>query len=254
MISVFKIQCILYDLIKFFLKILKSVFSLKKLMESLSVYTELKSNKKSDTLLILSGYITDDWKALNGQFDIFTNSSGVDFLKDLGPQNHILHYFSAHHPPISEDEYRSRVQKVKKNENPAVIISSFVGRDIFEIPATYRFLPVWPFLKPYNGPSFLLWLGYKMGYKRIYLLGMRGTQMVGARMASSGVKEYYNTSIIYLALSTARMLMEFHSLFDLIQKKGTEIIQLDKNSWIQPKIKDRAVFELDDSWKRREDQ
>jgi hypothetical protein len=248
MITLFKSTCILIDFVKILYNLLLNLKNIQKIFDSIQVYKKLKSCRKSDCLVICSGFVTDDWKDLPKEFDLFTNSSGTNFLKYIDDKNHVLHYLPPHHPPLSVAEYKQRAIDVKNIEKPSVLISSFIGEDISYLPATYRFAQFWPFLRPYNGPAFLLWLGYKLGYKEIYLLGMRGTQMCGARMHSSGASELYRTSITYLALSTARMVIEYDKIFNKIQDNGVKIVQLDKNSWLQPNAANRVVVRMDDSW------
>jgi|TARA_B110000977_G_C10948419_1_gene443716 hypothetical protein len=248
MIAVFKILCILIDFIKILYNLLFNLKNIRKILGSVKVYKKLKLCKKSDCLVICSGFVTDDWKELPEEYDLFTNSSGTNFLKHIKSDSFVLHYLPPHHSPLSVSEYKKRAIDIKNNHKPSVIICSFVGEDIIYLPAAYRFAQFWPFLRPYNGPAFLLWLGYKLGYKKIYLLGMRGTQMCGAKMYSSGVPELYRTSITYLALSTARMVVEYDKIFNKIQGNGVKIVQLDKDSWLQPNTKDRVVVRIDDSW------
>lgn len=249
MMFLFNLQCIFIDLCKFILQVSASLMHPRKIRNSYLFYKKLKASKKSENLLILSGYLTLDELEFPSEFDIFTNSSGTKYLDKVPEGNYILHYMAPHHSPISEVEYRKRIDDTKANFNPGFMVASFDGEEVMTFSSVYRYLKVWPFLKPYNGPAFLLWLAYKLGYQNIFLVGMRGTQMCGAKMASTGVEKYYDTSIQYLSLSTARMMNEFDCIFDHLQLNGVHVHQLDHESWIQPKRADRVVLQIDDSWK-----
>ena len=242
------------DLARFLRDVTGLLMNFPLMFKSWRVYSRLRNSKKSDTVVIFSGYLGHSSSSLPVGADVFVNSSGFRYLSDFELSHDVLvHYQADYHPPLDKAEYISRCDYIKSTFKPAFLFSSFsVGETVGSLTACNRFLPIWPFLKPYNGPAFLLWLALKMNYAKIFLVGCEGTQMKGAVLAKSATHNgTYNTSIIDLCLGTARMIREFNLLFDYAKSCNTDVRQVSDTSWIQPENFRRVVVEIDDSWSKR---
>ena len=237
-----------------YLKLIFSIISLLKhiklVLGSVKFFKKLKQKKKSDTAIILSGYRTENiaLSEKDLEFDILTNSSGADALKNLRYKNYLLHYQAPQHKRIDKQIYIDRVNKIQANLKPKEVLGIYHWFWPLEIPVAYWLPFKWPFLKPYNGPAALIWLAYCLGYKKIILYGVEGTQMCGSKMNYDERISTYDTSIDYLAFSTARMVLEYNYIFDKINKKEIKVTQSSKTSWIQSEQSKRIVVDIDDSW------
>jgi len=236
------------DLIRFVYTFIVVIISPKQTLKSIQLFKKIKAVKSSDTLVILSGFKGHSIPNIQKSYDVYGNSSGSSYFDSNAECNYVLHYNAPYHVPLNYETYESRVSNVVQAFNPKFVIATGFGEVPLTVCSAYRFFRFWAFLKPYNGPAFLIWLGMKVGYKEIVLVGCEGTQMCGATMAREGGNVTYQTSIFYLGIATSRMLREYDYIFKQCKKNNVKVVQVSDSSWIQPNEEDRRLVSVGDSW------
>jgi len=224
-------------------------------IKSLIFYKKIRESKKSDVAVIVSGYKSSDViiDIKENNYDLYTNSSGYLSLKRNKVDNYILHFQAPFHEPLLKESYKKRLNIINELYSPEFLIGSFQNNMPLLFPQSYLLFKSWPFLKPYNGPAFLIWLTYKLGYKKIYLFGIEGTQICGSVLGSSSQGNIYSTNIKDIMQMSSLMLFEYNKIFDILFSNNIEVHQASKSSWIQPIKENRIVTNIDDSWSKKVD-
>tara|TARA_E500000331_G_C17098847_1_gene644429 strand:- start:5 stop:802 length:798 start_codon:yes stop_codon:yes gene_type:complete len=254
----FLIKIFLYSM--HFRSLIIAIFNLSKVFQSLRKFHKLKKNKCSDTVTIISAgkRISDDIEFVNN--DIFVNSNSYKNIKKEVNSKVKICYFGRLEKQNDLNEYKKRVKDAKSKFKKAFIITeaskSYTNKktDIFSLRAIYLSFLKYPFLRPHNGPAFLIWLAYCLGYKKIILDGVESTMIKGVVLSrelySNNIKKDYlkhTSKIASVVINCALMIYEYELLFLKITKK-VRVNQLSPSSWSQPYSDFQQVCAADDSW------
>ena len=232
---------------------------IKKISKSFSLIKQLRRSKSSSTVVIVSGGPKPEIPEhlLKTKVDFFTNSSAYSQIPHLEGKVACC-FFGRDESQNSSIEYKRRVKDALAMHQSAIVIAD--SFDEYEECRVYGNLPyiryayllplLYPFLRAHNGPTFLIWLAFYLGYKRIVLHGVESTMIKGLVLSaqSPNISHNINLPTVHdVCINNALMIFEYSRVFKKIFLKA-DILQLSRTSWSQPDPNDQYVLSADDSW------